>query len=254
LTAVSKKNQEQSETDPSGYPKKISVIIPAYNEEQYLANALCALEQQTFPRHDFEVIVVDNASTDRTYDIANLYGADVVLKELRKGTNRARQTGLEHSQGEIVAFLDADCVPEKWWLERIHRRLHKKHNRCAAIAGSYMFNWDAGETFFIGQLLYQWVVLPPFSSLMGYVFRRGGILYGGNFATFRKHFEAVQGIDTSFTFFGDDASIARRLGKLGPVEFDPTLYVASSTRRFTRDGIFKTNWEYTKNYFKVMME
>ena len=74
------------------------------------------------------------------------------------------------------------------------------------------------------------------------------------YATFHEHFEKVEGIDTSFVFFGDDASIAKRLGQIAPVEFDPSLYVASSARRFNRDGVWKTNWEYTKNYFKVMFQ
>ena len=117
-----------------------------------------------------------------------------------------------------------------------------------------MFSWEEGETFFIGQLLYQWTVMPALASVMGNIFRKGGVLYGGNFATFHKYLKQVEGIDTSFTFFGDDASIAKRLGQIGPIEFDPSLYVASSTRRFQREGMLKTNWEYTKNYFKVMFE
>lgn len=236
------------------FEKKISVIIPAHNEEHYIGNALTALAQQTFPRQDFEIIVVDNASTDRTSEVAKAGGADTILLESRKGTNQARQTGLENSVGEIVAFLDADCIPEQWWLERLHKKLNKNKNHCAAVAGSYMFSWQEGETFFICQLLYQWIVLPAVSSVVGHIFKRGGVLYGGNFATFREHFEKVEGIDTSFAFFGDDASIAKRLGQIAPVEFDPSLYVASSARRFNRDGVWKTNWEYTKNYFKVMFQ
>ncbi len=235
------------------FAKKISVIIPAYNEELYLGNALRALRKQTFPRKDFEIIVVDNASTDRTSDIARENGADTIVFEQHKGTNRARQTGLEASEGEIVAFLDADCIPESWWLERLYKKLRKNKHHRAAVAGSYMFHWNEGETFFIAQLLYQWIVLPTVNSLVGHVFRRGGVLYGGNFATFREHFDRVKGIDTSYVFFGDDASIARRLGQIAPVEFDPSLYVASSARRFLRDGVWKTNWEYAKNYLKVML-
>lgn len=251
--ATDSKNQPNPDQEETRiYTKKISVIIPAYNEEQYLGAALQALEKQEYSREDFEIIVVDNASTDRTSDIAKEAGADLVIFEPQKGTNRARQSGLEKSNGEIVAFLDADCVPEPWWLGRIEKKLKK--NTCSAIAGSYMFSWEEGETFFIAQLLYQWTVMPALASVMGRIFRKGGVLYGGNFATLHKHLTQVRGIDTSFTFFGDDASIAKRLGKIGPVEFDPSLYVASSTRRFQREGILKTNWEYTKNYFRVMFE
>lgn len=233
--------------------KKISVVIPAYNEEQYLVDALTALSDQEFPRDAFEIIVVDNASTDKTSEIARTYGADKVILELRKGTNRARQTGLEQSEGEIVAFLDADCVPPKNWLEKIHSRLHSRKDTCVAIAGAYIFNWEKDEsTMAIMEKMYQWIVMPAMSEVMGKIFKRGGVIIGGNFASFKENFLKTSGFDTSYTFFGDDASIAKRLGELGYIKFDPSLTVISSTRRFKREGLLRTNFEYAKNYFKVM--
>ena len=80
----------------------ISVVIPAYDEEKYLPRSLASLDSQTYPRPRFEVIVVDNASTDRTAEIARAHGARVVREE-RKGVGRARQSGAEAAQGEIIA-------------------------------------------------------------------------------------------------------------------------------------------------------
>ena len=233
--------------------KKVSVVIPAYNEEQYLPGALTALSTQDFPRDAFEIIVVDNASTDKTSSIAHTYGADKVIFEPRKGTNCARQTGLEHSTGEIVAFLDADCIPPKNWLSRIHSKLHGQKSIYIAIAGAYVFNWEKDEsTMAIMEKMYQWIVMPAMSEVMGKIFKRGGVIIGGNFASFRENFLKTSGFDTSYTFFGDDASIARRLGELGYIKFDPSLTVVSSTRRFKREGLLRTNIAYAKNYFKVM--
>lgn len=234
-------------------PKKISVVIPAYNEEQYIGSALAALAAQEFPRDAFEIIVVDNASTDKTSAVARMYGTDKIISELRRGTNRARQTGLEQSEGEIVAFLDADCVPPKNWLSKIHTKLHSRKDTTVAIAGAYIFNWEKDEsTMAIMEKIYQWVVMPAMSEVMGKIFKRGGVIIGGNFASFRKNFLKTNGFDTSYTFFGDDASIARRLGELGYIKFDPSLTVVSSTRRFKREGLLQTNIAYAKNYFKVM--
>lgn len=233
--------------------KKISVVIPAYNEEHYIGDALTALSHQTFSRDAFEIIVVDNASTDRTSEVAHAYGADKIILELRKGTNRARQTGLEQSTGEIVAFLDADCIAPKNWLSKIHSKLHARKDTCVAIAGAYIFNWEKDEsTLAIMEKMYQWIVMPAMSEVMGKIFKRGGVIIGGNFASFRENFLKTNGFDTSYTFFGDDASIARRLGELGYIKFDPSLTVVSSTRRFKREGLLRTNIEYAKNYFKVM--
>ncbi|MBI4599437.1 glycosyltransferase family 2 protein [Candidatus Uhrbacteria bacterium] len=239
---------------PLVHTKKISVIIPAWNEEQYIGIALDALHQQSFPRDDFEIVVIDNVSTDRTSAIARERGADKVVFEPCKGTNSARQRGIHEAQGEIVAFLDADCVPPADWLEKIYITLHKRRSKCAAIAGSYVFHVEPIDHIFFAQEAYRWIVMPAMASIFGRVLQRGGVLIGGNFASFRENFQRINGIDTSYTFFGDDASIAKKFGEIGYVEFDPTLFVYTSDRRFIREGLIKTNWEYTKNYFKVMLK
>lgn len=236
------------------HTKKISVIIPAWNEEEYIGTAIDALFAQDFPRDDFEIIVVDNGSADQTGAIARAKGIEKVVLESSRGTNAARQRGLREATGEIVAFLDADCVPPNDWLEKIYTTLHKKNSRCAAIAGAYVFSVDPIDRLFLAQEAYRWIVMPTMASIFGRILRRGGVLIGGNFASFRENFQRINGIDTSYTFFGDDASIAKKFGEIGYVEFDPTLYVLTSDRRFQRDGLLKTNWEYTKNYFKVMMK
>jgi glycosyltransferase involved in cell wall biosynthesis len=232
---------------------KISVIIPAYNEEKFLPETLQALSRQTFSREDFEIIVVDNASTDRTSALAKIHGADIIVQECQQGTNFARQAGLLASKGRIVAFLDADCIAPPEWLERIYHTLHSRKHPCVAIAGAYVFFSSMTDSLYIMQEVYRWIVMPALGSVMGRVFKRGGVIIGGNFAAFRKNMLKIGGFDTSYTFFGDDASMARRLGSLGYVHYDPRLYVMSSDRRFKREGLMKTNWEYAKNYFKVMM-
>lgn len=232
----------------------ISVIIPAWNEEEYIARSLNALHQQTFPRKNIEIIVVDNVSTDHTGLLAQIHGANKVVFESRKGTNFARQRGIDESTADIIAFLDADCVPPPEWLEKIYTKLSEKNNRCAAIAGSYVFHVNPTDSLFLAQEVYRWIVMPTMSTLFGRILGRGGVLIGGNFASFKENFQKINGLDTSFTFFGDDASIAKKFGEIGYVEFDPLLYVLTSTRRFEREGLLKTNWEYTKNFFKVMMQ
>jgi len=98
---------------------RISVVIPAHNEEAYLPGALKAVADQTLK--PLEVIVVDNASSDRTREVAEAHGARVVLCT-RKGVAFARQAGLLAARGEWVAMTDADSLPTERWLERLAAR------------------------------------------------------------------------------------------------------------------------------------
>ena len=95
---------------------KVSVIIPAYNEEKSLGQTLDAVMVSDY--HDFEIIVSDNGSVDKTSEIARSKGVKVV-SEKRKGTLWAREAGRKAATGEILVFLDADCLPEKTWLSNI---------------------------------------------------------------------------------------------------------------------------------------
>ena len=99
-------------------PPVISVIIPAYNARESLGACLDALERQTLPREKYEIIVVDDGSTDGTREAAT--GRDVVLiPQAHQGAAAARNAGARRAQGEIVLFTDADCVPEPNWVEAI---------------------------------------------------------------------------------------------------------------------------------------
>ncbi len=85
----------------------VSVIVPALNEEKYLERCLRSIRDQTF--EDFELIVCDNGSTDRTVEVARKY-ADRVIVERKKGRAHARNRGVKIARGEILMFLDADVM------------------------------------------------------------------------------------------------------------------------------------------------
>ncbi|MFO0703569.1 MAG: glycosyltransferase [Patescibacteria group bacterium] len=97
---------------------KVSVVIPAYNEESYIGKTLESLQKQTVKPD--EIIVVDNASTDKTSDIAKSYGARVIC-EPRSGTSFARKTGFDAASFEVIARTDADTIPDKKWIENIKK-------------------------------------------------------------------------------------------------------------------------------------
>src|SRR5689334_22582165 len=97
---------------------KISLIICAYNEEKYLGDCLDSAIKNSNGNF-FEIIVVDNASTDNTKLIAEKRPGVRVVKEERKGLTRARQRGYEEAKGDILAYLDADTKMPKGWVERV---------------------------------------------------------------------------------------------------------------------------------------
>ncbi|MEM3696642.1 MAG: glycosyltransferase [Candidatus Bathyarchaeia archaeon] len=100
------------------YRPKISVIVPVKNGAAYIKELLDSLMQIDYDKDKLEIIVVDGNSTDNTREIVSQYPVKLLLEE-RPGLNAARNTGLKNSNGEIVAFTDADCIVPKDWLIRI---------------------------------------------------------------------------------------------------------------------------------------
>lgn len=113
-----------------------SVIIPVFNDAEHLKVCLAALEQQTYPKHLYEVIVVDNASdgAEKIEAIVNQFGQAIAAYEATPGSYAARNTGIALARGEVIAFTDADCIPAIDWLEKGVTNLVKIPG-CGLVAG-----------------------------------------------------------------------------------------------------------------------
>jgi cellulose synthase/poly-beta-1,6-N-acetylglucosamine synthase-like glycosyltransferase len=103
---------------PSSAPPFVSVVVPARNCETAVAACLSSLARVEYPRHRREIIVVDNASTDGTAGVVRDHPV-TYLHEPRRGPAAARNHGVAASRGEIVAFIDADCVATPAWLHEL---------------------------------------------------------------------------------------------------------------------------------------
>jgi len=217
---------------------KLSVVIPAYNEEKYIEDCLKALEKQKDSR--VEIIVVDNASTDATGEIAESY-ADKVVREDRKGVAIARQRGFLEATGDIVAFTDADTIVAEGWIEGIRESLS---NGSTAVYGPvYLYDGNALERAaskyaFTSFLLFNhYIGLPNIS--------------GQNFAAKRSAIKRVGGFNINLKS-AEDVELGRRIKKVGRLSFEPELKVYTSARRL-RAGYLKFLTHHTLNYLSLLL-
>lgn len=102
------------------YLPTASVIVPVYNGEGTLEGCIQSLLALNYPTEKLDLIVIDNASTDRTAEILRRYGNALrVVYEKKRGPAAARNQGLLHTHREVVAFTDADCVVDRDWLRHL---------------------------------------------------------------------------------------------------------------------------------------
>lgn len=97
----------------------ISVVVPFHNTEAYIEACINALLSQRYPQDGYEIIMVDNNSTDRTAEIVGRYPQIRLLSEAKAGSYAARNRGVAESRGTIIAFTDSDCSPNEDWLQGI---------------------------------------------------------------------------------------------------------------------------------------
>ena len=226
--------------------KKFSIIIPALNEEKQIFQVIESLKKQTIDRDLFEIIVVDNNSTDKTFECATTAGADKVIKEIIKGTNIARQRGVNESNGEIIAFLDADCIAPEDWLAKIESNLSKEN---VLVSGPYEHNFT-GLTKHL-DYIYHHYMFPVIPKILQGIFRKkAGIIVEGNFATWRYAIDKIGGLPP-IVFYGDGPAIAMLISrKVGKIYFDNNMYVQTSARRFKKN-VFMPVIRYAVAYLKM---
>jgi len=225
---------------------KVSIVIPAHNEEKYIAATLEAIAGQGA----FEVIVVDNASTDNTFSVAGRFRDVKVLREQRKGVQVARETGRLEARGNIFAYLDADSIaPENWLRKGLAFFLD---SGVVAVSGPYDY-YDAGPVFRFTSLLFQKTIFRITHFLVQDIFRKGGVMLGGNALMRAGTLEKIGGFDTSIAFYGDDTDTARRLTAVGKVLFRNSMTVRSSARRFKGKNTMKVTLTYIMNFFWMIL-
>ena len=139
MTAEARMDADEHENLPS-----VSVIVPVFNRVDLLAICLKALERQSYPRDRLEVIVIDNGSTEDVGGVLTDHPSFTLLHEARRGSYAARNTGLRHAHGEVLAFTDGDCAPHPDWLVEGVAAL-REEPPAAMVAGAIELVFDGAS-------------------------------------------------------------------------------------------------------------
>ncbi|HTP57126.1 MAG TPA: glycosyltransferase family 2 protein [Candidatus Paceibacterota bacterium] len=227
---------------------KVSIVIPAYNEEAYLGKTLEAALAQTHP--DLEVIVVNNNSTDRTAQVAARFPGVRLVFEPRHGILFARECGRRAATGDVVVSMDADCIPHPAWVVNAVR--YFSDPSVVAVSGPYDL-YDAPSFFHWTHLKSQQWIFPWLTRLLYRWFGRGVIAMGGNTFARSSALAAIGGYNLNLKFYAEDMDTANRLATVGRVMYHNDVAIKTSARRYLKHGIMKIQYKYLMNYLWIVL-
>ncbi len=212
---------------------QISVIVPFFNGSTLLRQCLAALERQNLPRGDFEVIAIDNGSTEDVAAVRREFPAVRWLSEPRPGSARARNLGLAHATGEIIAFTDADCLPAPTWLEELVRALETTGK--SMIAGRIAYPDPGARSLNSCELIEAHFFLLDRQK---YLAEKLGVAATANLAVRRRVVDRTGGFDAELFSYEDGDLTQRAIGLGETLGYADNALVVHPRRRAFR-GIFK---------------
>jgi len=216
-------------------PISLSIVILAYNEENYLEQCLQAVARQTI-RPD-EVIVVDNNSTDRTAEIACRYSFVRLVHEGKQGKVFARNAGFDAAGSRYVGRIDADTVLPDTWVENVKQYYEDSERATDMITGgTYFYNKPLPRT---GRLLHQTVYFKLNHLLLGYP-----NLFGSNMVFPAAHWQLLRRHACQREDVHEDIDLSMHANSLGmPIHYLPHLTVGTALR-----GMVYQRYETTQRF------
>jgi len=209
----------------STYPK-VSVVVCVYNGERTIDACLASLQKLNYP--NYEVIVVNDGSTDGTRQIAETYDYIRLVNQENRGLSEARNVGIRTSRGEIIAFTDADCMADPDWLTYLAARF--RSSDFGAVGGP---NLSPADDSLIASCVAVSPGAPTHVLLDDEVAEH---IPGCNMAFRREALKAINGFDPIFRAAGDDVDVCWRLQNKGyKIGFSPAAVVWHFRRNTIRD-------------------
>lgn len=207
----------------------VSVVIPAYNEEKYIVTCLNSVTSQDFPKSLYEIIVVNNNSSDKTKEVVEKSFPKVkIIDEPKQGVVFARIAGVNKARGKIVAFTDADSYVPKTWLQNIYTEF--TNSQIIAIGGLIEYY---PKSF--------WSQIKQRISNFSYSFCKS--MPGTNMSFKKKSYQDVGGFSPAVNV-AEDAYISFKLKKIGQLKILKANKVITSSRRacFFDDILFEVKY------------
>lgn len=221
---------------------KISVVIAAYNEEKSIGNCLDNILNQT--KKPYEIIVVDNNSTDKTAEVLKKYKNVKVVFEKKQGIIPARNSGFEKAKGDIIARCDADTLVPQDWLEKIEKAFSENDSVVASSMPVLIHDIPP-----IGDkpkfLFYTYMFIPR-------IFIGHYPLLGPTMAVKKSAWDKIKKeLCTDPRTVHEDLDISFHIRKLGRVYHDNENLVLTSGRRMKYNP-WSFFGEYTVRFFKML--
>lgn len=223
----------------------ISVVIPAYNEEKLIKRCLDAFVNQK-TTNNFEVILVNNNSTDKTVDIAKTYKNKFNLKiifEKVKGRGAARKKGFEEASGDIILSTDSDTLLPSDWIVRLSNHLEKSN--AVAVSGTCKIvdcDWFTNILFNLLQPL----SMRLYKFIFGHYW-----LSGFSFAIYKDIYKRSGGFNSKLDV-QEDIELSFRVSKIGKIKFISDVPVIFSGRRFQK-GLMKGLFPYISTFVSYFL-
>ena len=201
----------------------VSVVMCVKDVEQHIGECIESLLHQTF--EDFEVIIVGDASGDRTSQIIKRFG-DMRIRyfenEANLGIARSRNRGLRHAKGEYIFFTDGDCTASKNWIEEGLKFL--KNGGFVGVEGKICYVSENHQKTFSDHVSEN---------------KFGGQFMTGNVAYKKSVVESMNGFDENLTYF-EDRDLALRAARMGKIDFNPSMIVYAQKQTMTPKNLLKS--------------
>jgi len=213
--------------------QKVSVYIPCYNVEEYLARSIEGVLRQTHGAD--EILIVDDGSRDGTAEVAARYAVRILRHERNRGLAAARNTALRSARNDLVAALDADCVPEPDWLEKLV--VHLGDATVAAAGGRLLetVQSSAADRWRKAHMPQEWGEAPA---------RNPRFMFGSNVVLRKSVVEEVGWYDENLRTNGEDVDLSARLRARGySFVYDPQAGV-KHLRHDTVRSVLDAYWRW----------
>lgn len=213
--------------------EKITLYVPGYNADGHIAACLEGALRQTL--RPAEILVIDDGSRDRTAEIAARYGVKILRHEQNRGLAAARNTAFQNSRHELVAALDADCVPAADWLERLAQHFADPNVAGASGRVEEAVQTSVADRWRKTHMPQHWGDAP---------LRNPRFLFGANTVFRKSAVLEAGGYDERCRTNGEDVDIAARINAQGGATIYDPVAIVHHQRHDTVSSILSTYWRW----------